>query len=143
MSADSGAVDRALAFIRLHARAVLVTHRSDGGLQSSPVAVGVDAADRLVVSTPSRTAKARNLRREPLATLCVVPDDWYGPWASVDVTAEVVGQPDALPLLEDYYRRTAHAEDPDWSQFRAAMTEEGRVLLRLTPTRAAGPGANS
>lgn len=145
-SGDGGVVDNqdpaaVLAFVRANSRAVLVTTRGDGGVQSSPVAVGVDADGHLVVSTPSRTAKAHNLTDRPTASLCVVTDQWFGPWLHVDVTAEVVRQPAALPLLEDCYRSVG-GEHPDWAEYRAAMVAEDRVLLRLTPTRAAGPGAD-
>lgn len=136
------AVRRALDFLAENHHAVLVTHRSGGGLQTSPVAAGVDAERRIVVSTPSRTVKARNLRDDPQATLCVMTDVWFGPWAHVDTDAEVVGQPDALPLLEDYYRRLA-GEHPDWADYRRVMVAEDRVLLRLTPRHAAGPAANA
>lgn len=130
---------RARAFVAVHHRAVLVTRRRDGGLQSSPVAAGLDAAGRVVVSTPGRTAKARNLRRDPRAALCVVPDSWFGPWLHLDADAEVVGLPDAVALLEDYYRSIA-GEHPDWADYRAAMRAEDRVVLRLTLRRAVGPG---
>ena len=132
------AVERALDFLTENHHAVLVTHRSGGGLQSSPVAAGVDDDRRIVVSTPSRTAKARNLRQDPRATLCVVTDEWFGPWVHVDAAAEVVTQPDALPLLEDYYRRLA-GDHPDWEDYRRVMVTEDRVLLRLTAQHAAGP----
>ncbi len=137
---DEAPARAALAFVRENSHAVLITIRADGGLQSSPVAAGVDDSDRIVVSTPSRTAKAHNLRRNPHGSLCVVTAQWFGPWVHVDVTAEVVGMPDALPLLEAYYRSVA-GEHPDWDEFRSVMIAEDRVLLRLTPGRAAGPGA--
>lgn len=136
------AVQRTLDFLVVHHHAVLVTHRSGGALQTSPVAAGVDADRRIIVSTPSRTAKARNLREDPRATLCVVTDAWFGPWAHVDADAEVVAQPDALPMLEDYYRRLA-GEHPDWADYRRVMIAEDRVLLRLTPRHAAGPAATA
>lgn len=136
--ADADAVLRAQEFLATHHRAVLVTRRRDGAVQTSPVAAGVDAAGRVVISTPSRTAKARNLRRDPRASLCVVPDSWYGPWLHLDADTEVVGMPDALPLLEDYYRSIS-GEHPDWAEFRRVMVAEDRVVLRLTLRHAAGP----
>lgn len=140
MAADTSGdeLDRARAFLAVHHRAVLITRRRDGGLQSSPVAAGLDAAGRVVVSTPSRTAKARNARRDARVSLCVVADSWFGPWLHVDAEAEVVGLPEALTLLEDYYRSIS-GEHPDWEEYRGAMRAEDRVLLRLTLTRVAGP----
>lgn len=137
---DGDRLAPARAFVATHHRAVLVTRRHDGEVQTSPVAAGVDAAGRVVISTPSRTAKAHNLRRDPRASLCVVPDDWFGPWLHVDADTEVVAMPDALPLLEDYYRSIS-GEHPDWDEYRRVMVEEDRVVLRLTLRHAAGPAA--
>ena len=130
----------ARAFVGANHRAVLITHRRDGGVQSSPITAGVDDAGRIVISTTSRAAKTRNLRRDPRASLCVVVDGWYGPWLHVDTEAEVVAMPDALPLLESYYRDIS-GEHPDWAEYRAAMLAQDRVVLRLTLLAAAGPAA--
>jgi len=131
---------QARSFLATHHRAVLVTRRRDDGLQTSPVAAGVDSAGRVVVSTRSRSAKCRNLRRDPRAGLCVVSDSWFGPWLHLDAVTEVVAMPDALALLEDYYRSIA-GEHPDWEEYRRVMVAEDRVLLRLTLRHAAGPAA--
>jgi len=130
-------LDAARGFLRTSHRAVLVTCRADGGLQTSPVAAAVDDAGRVVVSTRAASAKARNLRRDRRATLCCVSDAWWGPWVHVEGTAEVVDGPEALPLLEDYYRRVS-GEHPDWEDYRRAMVAEERVLVRVTLVRAAG-----
>ena len=42
--------------------------------------------------------------------------------------------PDALEPLVDYYRAIA-GEHPDWDEYRAAMAQQGKALLRITPTR--------
>jgi len=132
--------DEARALLEVSHHAVLATFRTDGRPQLSPVLAGVDAEGRAIVSTPGASAKARNLRRDPRAALCVVTDAFYGPWAQVEGTLEVVEQPDSLELLVDYYRRLT-GEHPDWDDYRRAMVKERRVLLRMTIERTAGiPG---
>ena len=42
-----------------------------------------------------------------------------------------------MDALIDYYRRLS-GEHPDWDEYRAAMREERRVLIRISPERA-GP----
>lgn len=64
-------------------------------------------------------------------------DAFFGEWVQVDGEAEIVHLPDALPLLEDYYRRIS-GEHPDWDEYRAAMRRERRVLVRISISRA-GP----
>jgi hypothetical protein len=43
--------DEAGAFVASNHRAVLITRRSGGGLQTSPVLVGVDEEGKVVIST--------------------------------------------------------------------------------------------
>ncbi len=130
-------IDAARDFLRGHHRAVLATFRSDGRPQLSPVTVGVDGQGSAIISTRETAAKAHNLRRDPRAGLCVLSDDFYGEWVQVEGTAEVVSLPQALELLVDYYRRIS-GEHPDWEEYRQAMIDQRRVLLRIEITRA-GP----
>lgn len=123
-------LDEARRFLAEHHRAVLVTHRADGGLQTSPVVVAADDAGRAAVSSRETAYKVRNLRRDPRATLCVFTDGFFGDWVQVDGTAEIVSLPDAMELLVDYYRRLA-GEHENWDEYRAAMEEEQRVLVRI------------
>jgi PPOX class probable F420-dependent enzyme len=130
-------IERAAAFLREHHRAVLATTRADGRPQLSPVSVGVDDADRVLISTRETAIKTKNLLREPRASLCVFTDQFFGEWVQVEGTAEIIRLPAALELLIDYYRRVA-GEHPDWDEYAAAMQRERRVLARITIDRA-GP----
>ncbi|HZA40999.1 MAG TPA: PPOX class F420-dependent oxidoreductase [Actinomycetota bacterium] len=131
--------DEAREFVAGNHRAVLVTRASDGGLQTSPVVVGIDAEGKAVISSRETAYKVRNLRSRPIATLCVMDDGFYGTWAQIEGETEIVSMPDALDGLIDYYRRIS-GEHPDWDEYRRAMEEEARVLLRISfdkvgPTR--------
>ena len=130
-------LDEARKFLRENHRAVLATFRVDGRPQLSPVAVGVDAEGRAVVSSRETAFKVKNLRRDPRASVCVVSDNWYGGWLQADGTASIVSLPEAMDLLIDYYRRLA-GEHPDWDDYRAAMERERRVMVRIELERA-GP----
>ncbi|WP_309110991.1 PPOX class F420-dependent oxidoreductase [Saccharothrix sp.] len=125
--------DRAglLEFLRPRHRALLITTRRDGRPQTSPVTCGVDDHGRIVVSTYPQRAKSRNARRDPRVSVCVLSDDWDGPYVQVDGHAEVLDLPDALEPLVDYYRSIS-GEHPDWDDYRAAMVRQGKVLLRVT-----------
>jgi PPOX class probable F420-dependent enzyme len=123
-------VDDARKFISKNHRAVLATRREDGRLQTSPVSVGVDGEGRVMISTTSRSTKAKNLQRDPWATVTVITDDFFGPWIQVEGHAEVIGLPEAVELLVDYYRRVG-GEHSNWDEYRKAMTKEGRVLIRF------------
>jgi PPOX class probable F420-dependent enzyme len=123
--------------VRQQHHAVLATTRSDGSPQMSPVGVTADDAGRLLISSRATAYKTRNLRRDPRAWVCVLPDAFYGRWFLVEGEVEIVELPDAMDLLIDYYRRIS-GEHPDWDEYRQAMVAEQRVVLRIRPTRA-GP----
>lgn len=130
-------LDRARDFVRTHHRAVLATRTRDGGVQQSPVVVGVDDDGRLVVSSRETAYKVKNLRRDPWAQLCVFTDTFFGDWVVVTGTAEVVSLPEAMEPLVDYYRGLSGEHD-DWDAYRSAMQEQRRVLVRIEPAHA-GP----
>ena len=123
--------DALIEFIRPRHRVLLMTTRSDGRPQSSPVSCGVDPEGRLVISTYPERAKAANIRRDPRVSACVLSDDWDGPWVQVDGTAEVLDLPDALEPLVEYFRSIS-GEHPDWDEYRAAMVRQGKSLIRVT-----------
>jgi PPOX class probable F420-dependent enzyme len=131
--ATADRVDRAalLSFLRPRHHALLLTRRQSGGVQLSPVTCGVDGEGRIVVSTYPQRAKVVNTRRDPAVSLCVLSDEWDGPWVQVDGTAEVLDLPEALEPLVDYYRAIS-GEHPDWNEYREAMTRQGKSLLRVT-----------
>jgi PPOX class probable F420-dependent enzyme len=123
--------DEAREFVASNHRAVLVTRRASGGLQTSPVLVVNDPEGHVVVSSRETAYKTRNLRRDPAATVTVLNDGFFGDWIRIDGTAEIVSLPDAMEGLIDYFRRIS-GEHPDWDEYRQAMKEEQRVLIRIS-----------
>lgn len=130
-------VTEAREFLREHHRAVMHTYREDGGPQLSPVVVAVDDDGHAIVSTREPSIKVANLARDPRTSLCVFTDRFFGSWVRIDGRAEIVHLPDAMDGLVDHYRRIAGEHD-DWDDYRRAMQEERRVLVRIA-IEAAGP----
>lgn len=126
--------DGLLEFVRPRHHMVLITTRSDGTPQASPVTGGVDAAGRIVVASYPERAKAHNLRRDPRCSVLVLSDDFGGAWLQLDGAGEVLDLPEALEPLVEYFR-VISGEHPNWDEYRAAMVEQGKVLLRITPSR--------
>ncbi|MCI2237595.1 PPOX class F420-dependent oxidoreductase [Paenibacillus sp. TRM 82003] len=121
---------------------VLVTLKRDGRPQLSNVTHHYDPERRLVrVSITADRAKARNLERDPRASLHVsAPDFWS--WTVVEGDAElgpVAQRPDdeAVEELVDLYRALA-GEHPDWDDYRAAMVRDRRRVVRLPVGRVYG-----
>lgn len=134
--ATNDRVDRAAleTFLRGRHQGILVTTRRDGSPQLSPVSYGIDGEGRVVVSTYPERAKVLNLRRRPAASLMSLGPDFDDPWVQVDGAAEVLDLPEALDPLVEYFRSIS-GEHPDWDEYRAAMTAQGKSLIRITVER--------
>ncbi len=134
--ATADVVSRAelLDFIRPRHHMVLTTFRADGSLQSSPVTGGVDEAGRIVIASYPVRAKSANIRRRGRASITVLSDEFNGPYVQVDGGGEVIDLPDAVDPLVDYYRSIA-GEHSDWAEYRRAMVDQGKCLIRVTPHR--------
>jgi PPOX class probable F420-dependent enzyme len=130
----SVSLDALLDFVRPRHRFLLSTTRADGRPQLSPVSGGVDADGRIVISSYPGRAKTTNAERDPRVSVCVLSDEWNGPWVQVDGDAEVLHMPEALEGLVDYFRCIS-GEHPDWYEYREAMRIQDKSLIRITPTR--------
>ena len=127
--------DELTEFIRPRHHAIVITTRADGRPQASPVTCGVDDQGRIVIATYPERAKTRNARRDPgNVSVLFLSDDFGGAWVQVDGTAEVLDTPQAVEPLVDYFRSIS-GEHPNWAEYRQAMIDQGKSLLRITPTR--------
>ncbi len=114
---------------------VLATLKRDGRPQLSNVGYLYDpTSETALISTTADRAKTRNLRRDPRASLHVTTPD-LGAYVVGEAVTEIGSVATAIDdetvsqLVEHY--RALQGEHPDWAEFRAAMVEERRLLLRL------------
>lgn len=130
-------LNEARAYVQANSHAVLSTVRRDGTPQMSPVTAAVDDEGRIVVSSRETAYKVKNLKSDPRAWLCVFPDGFFGEWVQLEGSVEVLSLPEALEPLVDYYR-TLSGEHEDWEDYRQAMRDQQRCLVRVSLLRA-GP----
>ncbi len=122
--------------------AVLATLKQDGRPQLSNVSYTYDEAAELIrISVTDSRAKTKNLRRDPRASLHVETPDGWG-YAVVEGIAEltpVATSPDDATVdeLVDVYRAIG-GEHANWAEYRQAMVDDGRVVIRLPVTRTYG-----
>jgi len=133
-TADRVSRDELQEFVRTRHHGTLVTRRRDGSPQMSPVTCGLDEQGRVVVSTYPQRAKAANARRDPAVSILVHSDEWDGPYVQLDGTAEVIDMPDAVEPLVEYFRCIS-GEHPDWDEYREAMRQQNKSLIRVTVDR--------
>jgi PPOX class probable F420-dependent enzyme len=123
-------------------RGVLVTIKRDGRPQLSNVFYVYDPTESLIrVSVTADRAKAKNAARDPRVSLHVTSPDFFT-WAVAEGTAELTPaaqapDDDTVDQLVAYYR-AGKGEHPDWAEYRAAMVEERRRLLKLRVERVYG-----
>lgn len=117
-----------LEFLRTRHQGTLATTRRDGRPQLSPVTLGLDRYEHLVIATYPSRAKARNIRRDSRVSLCVMSEGWSDPYVQVDGTARVIDLPEAMEPLVEYFRCIS-GEHPDWDEYRTAMQHQGKCLI--------------
>ena len=123
-----------LDFVRPRHHMILVTSRTDGRPPTPPVTGGVDDSGRIVISTYRDRAKTTNARKRPQVSVLVLSDDFGDAWVQVDGECEVLDAPDSVEPLVEYFRNIS-GEHPDWDEYRQAMLDQGKCLLRITPER--------
>ena len=123
--------DELLNFIGQRHRGILSTTRSNGRPQMSLITMGLDNEGRVVVATYPQRVKVMNARRNSVASLLVMGQEFNSEWVQVDGDLEVLDLPDALDPLCDYFRSVS-GEHPDWDEYRDAMVQQGKALLRLS-----------
>jgi len=131
VAVDRGELD---AFLADKHRWVLATTRSDGRPQMSLVSGGMISTGELAISTYPERVKARNVRRNPLVSVAVMGAEFNDAWVQIDGDARVLDMPDAGDRFVDYYRSIS-GEHPDWDEYRQAMTDQGKCLILVTPSR--------
>ena len=130
----------ALEFVAARRNGVLVTQKRDGRPQLSNIACAV--VDGVIkISITATRAKYKNLVRNPLASLYVSREDFWG-YVVIEGDAElssVATKPDdaAVDELVELYRAIV-GEHPDWDDYRRAMVADKRLVVRLRPTHAYG-----
>ncbi len=121
---------------------VLTTIKRDGRPQLSVVRHAYDTSTAMLsVSVTDDRAKTRNLRRDPRASYLVMGGTaWqYVVAEGTALLGEVTTDPGdaAADDLVDLYR-TLVGEHEDWDEYRAAMVQQRRLVLRVRVERVYG-----
>lgn len=129
-----------------HGLAVVATTRADGTVQASVANAGVlshptESGDVVaLVASGGWTAKVRNLRARPRATI-TFRAGWT--WATVEGAAQLIGPADPFDgvdgerlrvLFREIFTAAGGTHD-DFDAFDRAMADEGRVAVLVRPER--------
>jgi PPOX class probable F420-dependent enzyme len=119
-------------FLREDRIAVMSTLNKDGSPHITTIWYLLQEDDTLIMSTPDRTQKVKNLRRDPRIAICVGDEtrsiSFYG---TVTISSDQnVVRRDLEQLAARYIKEEA-ARAPALSLFM----QEGRVALHVKPTK--------
>jgi PPOX class probable F420-dependent enzyme len=121
---------------------VLITLKRDGRPQSSNIGYAYDAESEIVrISSTAVTAKVKNMQRDPRANLHVMrPDGWAWMVAEAGVVLTPVAKERDDATVEELIElfRAIQGEHSDWDDYRRAMVEDQRLVIRLELTRTYG-----
>jgi PPOX class probable F420-dependent enzyme len=121
---------------------VITTYQPDGAMHTSIVVCGVFRDSAAFVIVRSKSAKTRNLRRDPRCTVLAVSNDWRS-YAVVEGQAELLDYRNTPAeeyrvLLRDVFRACGDKEHPDWEEYDQAMVEQDAVTVFVKPDRVYG-----
>jgi PPOX class probable F420-dependent enzyme len=134
-------LDTALAFVGARHNGVLTTLRANGRPQLSNIAYALGDDGIIRISITDERAKAKDLRRDPRASLYVVGDTFWS-YAVLEGTTEltaVAADPSdgVVDELISLFRQV-QGEHPDWNAYREAMVKDHRLVVRFAPAYAYG-----
>jgi PPOX class probable F420-dependent enzyme len=120
-------------FLAAHTWGVLATGRRDGSPQQTTVGYTLDDAGRVLISTPTSTAKFHNAVRQPKVSL-TVPDGRVN--VAIYGTAEIIdADPERAELSADVLAVVRGPNRPDPSSIVGWLDEQKRIVLRITPRK--------
>lgn len=127
--------------------ATLVTLKRDGRPQISNISYRYDRDSRqFTISITDGRAKTANIRRDPRVSLSVNGAEGWNyavaeGAAELSATAQDVNDSTVDGLVE--YYRSVRGEHPDWDEYRFAMVDQRRLVLRVHVERFYGLVRNS
>jgi PPOX class probable F420-dependent enzyme len=129
-------------FMEQNHRGVITTYQSDGAMQTSIVVSGVFRDSAAFVIVRGKSAKTRNLRRDPRCTVLAVSDDWRS-YAVVEGQAQLLDYRNTPAeeyrvLLRDVFRACGDKDHPDWEEYDQAMVQQDAVTVFVRPERVYG-----
>ena len=134
--------EQAKAFLATNHRAVVNTLGTGGAIQSSIVVCGAYQDYMAFVSIRGRSAKIRNLRRNPRCTVVATSADWRNYvvvegearlFDSANTPAEELRQ-----QLRDVFKVCGDGTHSDWDEYDRVMRREEAVVVLVTTERVYG-----
>ena len=134
--------EEARPFLEANHRGVISTIQPNGAIQNSIVVCGAYKGNAAFVSVHGKSAKVRNLRRNPHCTVLTVTTDWRS-CVAVEGQARLsdyrnTDREEMRVLLREVFRACGDKDHPDWEEYDRAMVEQDGVVVLVPPERVYG-----
>ena len=134
--------EQARPFLERHHRGVVTTYQPDGATHASIVVCGAYQGHAAFVAVRGKSAKVRNLRRDPRCTVLAVTTDWRS-WVTVEGEGRLFDYTNTEAekvrrMLREVYRACGDHEHPDWDEYDQAMRQQEAVIVLVRPNRVYG-----
>ena len=129
-------------FLETQHRGVVQTLQRNGAVQCSIVVCGHHQGNLAFVSVRGRSAKVRNLRRNPQCTVLAVDPNWRtyvvveGPATLLD--RRNTDHEELRVKLRELFRACGDRDHPNWEEYDRAMVEQDAVGVLVRPERVYG-----
>ena len=129
-------------FLERYHWGVVTTHQRNGAAQSSVVYSGAYQGHAAFVAVYGKSAKVRNLRRDPRCTVLNVAKDWRS-WVTVEGEVQLFDYNNTevekmRQMFRDIYNACGDREHPDWEEYDRAMVTQEAVAVLVRPDRVYG-----
>lgn len=134
--------EEARPFLERHHWGVVTTHQRHGAAQSSVVFSGAYQGHAAFVAVYGKSAKVRNLRRDPRCTVLYAAKDWRS-WVTVEGEVQLFDYTNMeaekmRQMFRDIYNACGDREHPDWEAYDRAMVTQEAVAVLVRPDRVYG-----
>jgi len=129
-------------FLETQHRGVVQTLQRNGAVQCSIVVCGHHQGNLAFVSVRGRSAKVRNLRRNPQCTVLAVDSNWRT-YVVVEGQATLLDRrntdhEELRVKLRELFRACGDRDHPNWEEYDRAMVEQDAVGVLVRPERVYG-----
>ena len=126
-------------FLETYHRGVVQTLERNGAVQSSIVVCGHYKGNMAFVSVRGKSAKVRNLRRNPQCTVMAVDPNWRT-YVVVEGQATLMDRQNTdheelRVMLRELFRACGDSDHSDWEEYDRAMVEQDAVAFLVRPEK--------
>ena len=134
--------EEARPFMENNHRGEITTYQRNGAMHTSIVVCGASQGNATFVIVYGKSAKTRNLRRDPRCTVMAVDNDWRS-HTVVEGQAQLLDYRNTpaeeyRALLREVFRACGDKEHPDWEEYDQAMVKQDAVVVFVKPENVYG-----